>query len=70
MSAIDWTHIYKEYAGLWVALKDDEVTVVGSGKTAKDALDQARQNNYPDASLMRVPKHVVPFVGSPTVPSP
>jgi hypothetical protein len=34
---IDWTNIIKKYKSFWVALKDDEKTVVASGKTAKDA---------------------------------
>ena len=30
--SIDWTEIYTNYKGRWVALEDDEQTVVGSGK--------------------------------------
>jgi predicted RNase H-like HicB family nuclease len=41
--AIDWSKIYKKYKGLWVALKNDEKTVVASGKTAKEALNTARE---------------------------
>ncbi len=33
MVATDWTKIYKNYQGLWVALKDDEETVIASGKS-------------------------------------
>ena len=63
--AIDWTEIYKKYKGLWVALKDDQVTVVGSGKTFKEARDKARSNGYPDGILFRVPSKNVFFIGSP-----
>jgi hypothetical protein len=31
--AMDWTPLCEKYKGLWVALNDDEQTVVGSGKT-------------------------------------
>jgi len=36
--AHDWTKLFKKYKGLWVALLDDEKTVVGSGNTAAGAL--------------------------------
>lgn len=62
--AIDWTKIYKKYKGLWVALKDDETTVVASGKTAKEALDTARNKGFNNPILHRVPTEVLPFVGA------
>lgn len=62
--AIDWTKIYKRYRGLWVALKDDEETVVGAGKTAKEALAEARAKGYNDPILHRVPTEVLPYVGT------
>jgi predicted RNase H-like HicB family nuclease len=34
---IDWTHIYNDYKGKWVAIKSDHKTVVASGKTAVEA---------------------------------
>jgi uncharacterized protein DUF5678 len=36
---IDWSHLYKNYRGKWVALADDEVTVLASGETAKEAYE-------------------------------
>lgn len=53
--AIDWTKIYREYKGKWVALKDDERTVIGVGKTAKLALLRAKKSGYQDPILHRVP---------------
>ena len=41
--AIDWTEIYTKYKGRWIALEDDEQTMVGSGNSAREALDQARE---------------------------
>src|SRR6266496_3033437 len=35
MAAKDWSKIYQKYKGMWVALKEDEVTVVGAGSTSK-----------------------------------
>lgn len=62
--AIDWSEIYKKYKGLWVALKNDEKTVVASGKTAKEALNTARDKGFQDPILLRVPTEVLPYVGS------
>lgn len=61
---IDWTKIYKKYKGLWVALADDEVTVVGSGKTLKEALLQANEKGNKSPILTRMPENLVPYVGS------
>ena len=62
--AIDWTKIYEKYKGLWVPLKDDQVTVLASGKTAKEAWDKARETGYQKPILFRVPTEIVPYIGS------
>ena len=61
--AIDWTKIYQKYKGLWVALKDDEKTVVGSGKTLKEALGKAQKKGYEKPIFFRVPIKIIPYVG-------
>jgi len=61
--AIDWTKIYKKYKGLWVALLDDQLTVVGSGKTLKEALKGATQKGHSNPIFMRVPAEIIPYVG-------
>jgi len=38
----DWSSVYKKYAGKWVAFSDSE-RVVGHGKTAREALNQAQK---------------------------
>lgn len=63
MAAIDWTRIYKKYRGLWVALKDDEKTVVASGKTAREAWEKAQKKGYPKPILTRMPEELVTYVG-------
>ena len=63
MAAIDWTKIYDKYKGLWVALLDDEKTVAGSGKTAKEALERAQEKGIKNPILMRVPTEILPYVG-------
>ena len=63
MSAIDWTKIYKRYKGFWVALKDDEKTVIASGKTAKEAWEKAQKKGYKKPILTKMPKELVAYVG-------
>lgn len=61
--AIDWTKIYKKYKGLWVALLDDEKTVVGSGRTAKEAWEMAQKKGFKKPILTHMPEKLVPYVG-------
>lgn len=61
--AIDWTKIYEKYKGLWVALKDDEKTVVASGKTAKEALNKAKEKGYENPILTFMPERLVTYIG-------
>ena len=47
MKAINMTPIWKKYKGFWVALKhDNKPTVIGSGKTLKEAMDMALSRGY------------------------
>ena len=64
MVAKDWTKLYKKYKGLWVIMKDDEMTVVGSGKTVKEALLKAKNNGYKNPILNHIPQRLVTFVGA------
>lgn len=63
MSAIDWTDIFKKYKGLWVALEDDEHTVISSGKTAKEAWEKAIKSGHDKPILTRMPEEIVPYIG-------
>ena len=62
--AIDWTNIFKKYKGFWVALKDDEKTVVAFGKTAKIAWDKAQKSGYSKPILTKMPSELTSYVGS------
>jgi len=61
---INWTNLQRKYKGLWVALADDEITVLGHGKTLKEALSKAKKNGYTDPILTRMPESLVTYVGS------
>lgn len=64
MPAIDWSKIYKKYKGLWVALAKDEITVLASGKTAKEAWDKALLKGYKKPIMTRMPERLITYVGA------
>ena len=58
----DWTPLFEQYRGKWVALADDEVTVLASADTAKDAHQRAlKHTSLP--TLYRVPNTLEAFAG-------
>lgn len=63
MKAIDWSSIYRKYKGLWVGLKDDEITVVASGKTVKEVMKKAQKKGFKHPILFRMPTKILPYVG-------
>lgn len=63
MAIIDWTKIYKKYKGFWVALMDDEQTVISSGKTLDEAAKKAEKKGFKNPIFMSIPKKSLPFIG-------
>ena len=61
--AKDWTKLIKKYKGLWVALAEDEMTVLGAGKTARIALVAAGKKSNKMPFLTRVPEKIVSYIG-------
>lgn len=64
MSAIDWSSIYKKYKGLWVALAQDEKTVLASAKTARAAFEKAKKGGYDKPILTKMPPKLITYIGS------
>ena len=44
-------------------MKKDQVTVVASGKTAKEVLDAAREKGLSRPVLFKVPTQIIPYIG-------
>lgn len=63
MKVIDWTHLYTKYKGKWVALKDDEVTVISSGNTLDEVAEKAEKKGFKNPIFYSVPKKQTYFVG-------
>lgn len=62
--AIDWTKIYQKHKGLWVALKNDEVTVISAGKTLKEVSKKAKNKGFDNPIFFRVPAKIIPYIGA------
>ena len=61
-NATDWTHLFENYRGKWVALAKDETTVLASGATAKEAHQAAlKRSSLP--ILYHVPETLDAFAG-------
>ena len=61
--AKDWTEIQKKYKGLWVALADDEETVIEAAKTVQEVLKKARAKGHSNPILTRMPEEIATYVG-------
>jgi hypothetical protein len=59
----DWSKIYKKYKGLWVALADDELTVLSSGQKLSEVILKAKKKGNKDPIMMRVPDNMNAYVG-------
>ena len=55
----DWSKLYKKYRGMWVALASDEMTVLGVGKTVKEAQINALKKSKEIPIFTRMPESLV-----------
>lgn len=62
--SINWSNIYKKHKGQWVALKDDEKSVISSGKTAVEAYDKAQKKGYEKPILTQMPSRLINYIGT------
>ena len=59
----DWSKLYKKYKGMWVALAEDEATILGVGKTVKEAVAKAHKKSTQTPFLTFVPNTLDAYVG-------
>lgn len=64
MPARDWSKLYEKYKGLWVALKEDELTVVASGSDLDAVVQTAIRKGYPVPHVAKMPSDLRAFVGA------
>ena len=60
--ATNWTHLFEQYRGKWVALADDETTVLAAGESAKEAHTAALKHSRLPI-LYHVPETLDLFAG-------
>lgn len=60
----NWTSLFKNYKGQWVALKDDETTVISSGTKLPEVLRRALDEGFDNPIVTKVPKEDVTYIGS------
>ena len=63
MNVKDLTPLYKKYKGQWVALKDDEVSVISHGIKAQVVWQAAVDKGYKNPILFKVPTRLTSYVG-------
>lgn len=51
----DWSEIFKKYKGLWVALAEDETTVIAYSKEARKAYQEAVEKGVSVPIMLNVP---------------
>lgn len=61
--AINWTKIYTEYKGKWVALKSDEKTVLDSSDSLSELISKSEKKGYKDQIYTKVPLEITPQIG-------
>jgi len=62
--AKNWTKLYSNYKGQWVALKGDEITVIASGKKLSTVLKEARDQGYEKPIVAKIPKNNLAYIGN------
>ncbi|MBI2611712.1 hypothetical protein HYW54_03130 [Candidatus Gottesmanbacteria bacterium] len=60
---INWTKIYNSYKGQWVALKEDEKTIITSGKTVKEVMVKSKKKGFNLPILFHVPAKSTAYIG-------
>lgn len=63
MAEKDWTKLFKDYKGQWVALKDDEITVVAHDRAASKVIEKAEKKGYVKPILFKVPSKNLTYIG-------
>jgi DNA-binding NarL/FixJ family response regulator len=60
LMTLNMTQIPARFYGLWIAVADDEATVLAHGKTAEEALTKARKKGHDTLIVTHVRKPEVP----------
>ena len=64
MAEKNWMKLFTDHKGQWVALKDNEVTVISSGDKLPDVLRQAIEKGFSKPIITKVPEKDIMYIGS------
>jgi len=64
MAVKNWTTLFENYKGQWVALKDDETTVISSGNKLSEVLRKAVDKGFDKPIVTKIPKKDITYIGS------
>lgn len=68
MKAINMINIYRKYKGEWVAIDNlENRKVIAHGKTLKQILEESKKKGIEAPMITRIPKKILPLVGSPQI---
>jgi hypothetical protein len=59
----DWTKLYEQYRGQWVALADDRITPIAHGKSRREVKEAAERLGHQDALVLKFPDELMTFAG-------
>ncbi len=60
----NWKKLYKDYKGMWVALKSDEITVIASGPKLHEVKSKAANSGYEKPIFTKIPKENLTYIGN------
>lgn len=64
MAVKNWIALFENYKGQWVALKDDETTVISSGSKLSEVLRKAVDKGFDKPIITKIPKKDITYIGS------
>lgn len=59
----DWTKLYQQYRGQWVALKEDHTTPITGGASRTEAKAKAMQLGFEKPFVVKMPDDLTVFAG-------
>lgn len=60
---LDYKKLIKDFGGKWVALDENSLEVVVSGKNAEKVYQQAKEKGCDIPKLHKVPGKYIPYIG-------
>jgi hypothetical protein len=63
MAARDWSKLYRQHRGQWVALADDRMTAVAHGGSRREVKEAAVKLGHSHPLVLKFPDELTTFAG-------